>query len=125
VLRRIADALRAEQRMRHGEHAVQLPDVLVRVVPPREGEHAAVGQRPGDELPPEHRAEDVDRVLPGIEVRPELAGEKREDALVALEEALQQVARFDGLLLVAPGDFGGLLHGLLRLDGEVFKVHCA
>ena len=38
-------------------------------------------------------------------------------------EKVQQVARFDGLLLVAPGYFGGLLHGLLRLDGEVFKVH--
>ena len=33
------------------------------------------------------------------------------------------MARFDGLLLVAPGNFDGLLHGLLCLDGEVFKVH--
>jgi hypothetical protein len=33
------------------------------------------------------------------------------------------VAGFDGLLLVGAGQFGGLLHGLLRLDGEIFKVH--
>ena len=38
-------------------------------------------------------------------------------------EKVQQMARFDGLLLVAPGNFGGLWHGLLCLDGEVFKVH--
>ena len=58
-----------------------------------------------------------------VEVGAQLVGQKREDAFVALEEALQQMARFDGLLLVAPGYFGGLLHGLLCLDGEIFKVH--
>ena len=58
-----------------------------------------------------------------VEVGAQLIGQKREDAFVALEEALQQMARFDGLLLVAPGHFGGLLHGLLGLDGEVLKVH--
>jgi hypothetical protein len=60
-----------------------------------------------------------------VEVGPQLVGQKREDALVALEDALQQMANFDGLLLVCAGNFGGLLHGLLRLDGEVFKVHVA
>jgi hypothetical protein len=33
------------------------------------------------------------------------------------------VAGFDGLLLVSTGKLGGLLHDLLRLDSEVFKVH--
>ena len=58
-----------------------------------------------------------------LRLAPSLIGQKREDAFVALGEALQQMARFDGLLLVASGYFGGLLHGLLCLDSEVFKVH--
>ena len=58
-----------------------------------------------------------------VEVGAQLIGQKREDVFVGLEEALQHMARFDGLLLVGTGHFGGLLHGLLRLDGEVLKVH--
>lgn len=36
---------------------------------------------------------------------------------------IQQVARFNGLLLVGSSRLSALLHGLLCLDGESFKVY--
>jgi hypothetical protein len=49
----------------------------------------------------------------------QLVGQKREDAFVAGRDPSAN-GRFDGLLLVPRQLFGGLLHGLLCRDGEIF-----
>ena len=53
----------------------------------------------------------------------QLLEEVRSKAFAHLQDSFQQVHRLDRLLVVVAGNLHGLLHGLLRFDCKIVKVH--